>query len=149
MNNNNEKKFFRLIFKKSKNIKHKNNSYFINFRQKLVIILLLIFHEFKYKEKNLLNFHLYLNKTYKKIQLDLNLTFNKILKNKIKLSIYYQSIKNGGIERLTALLLNYLDKVEIFETYLLTNQPKEENEYSIPLNTKRIIINTKKKKNLS
>ena len=38
--------------------------------------------------------------------------------------------------------------MEIFETYLLTKQPKEENEYTIPLNTKRIIINSKKNNNL-
>ena len=94
MNINFEKKYFKLILKKTKNIKHKNNSYFlnINFIQKMIIILLLVFNEFKYNEKILLNSHLYLNKSYKKIQIDLNLTFNKILKNKIKISIYYQSI---------------------------------------------------------
>ena len=100
-----------------------------------------------YNNNNPLNYNFELNKKYLEIQLALNLTFNNKLKEKIKLAIYYTSIKNGGIERLTSLLLNYLDKAKIFDTYLLTQQPKEENEYSIPMNSKRIIVNSKIKKN--
>ena len=91
----------------------------------------------------LLNDNLELNESYLNIQLDLNLTFYNELKHKIKIGIYYQSIKNGGIERLTALLLNYFNKEKIFNVYLLTQQPKEKNEYYVPIDVKRIIIKKK------
>lgn len=106
--------------------------------QKLIIVLIIIISLLN--NKNPYDYKLELNKNYIKIQLDLNLTFNNKLKDKIKLAIYYTSIKNGGIERLTSLLLNYLDKAKIFDTYLLTQKPKDENEYQMPMNTKRIII---------
>ena len=89
-----------------------------------------------------------INNNYLKLQLDLNLTFSNQLKNKINLAIYYTSIKNGGVERLTALLLNYFDKIKIFNLFLITQKQKEENEYNIPINIKRIVINLKRKKDL-
>jgi glycosyltransferase involved in cell wall biosynthesis len=63
---------------------------------------------------------------------------------KIKIGILAHSIKNGGCERQTALLLNYLYKVKRFELILITNKTKEESEYYINDNIKRII----KKNNL-
>ena len=88
-----------------------------------------------------------LNTNYLKIQLNLNLSFGNKLKSKINLAIYYTSIKNGGVERLTALLLNYLNNVKIFNLFLLTIT-KEENEYTIPNNIKRIFVNSRKKNEL-
>ena len=63
---------------------------------------------------------------------------------KIKIAIYSHSLSNGGIERNTALLLKYLSKFKIFELYLF-NKKKTPNEYKIPINVKRIIINYEKK----
>ena len=68
-----------------------------------------------------------------------NLTENNSIKYKIKIGIYCKSIKNGGIERLTSLLINYLSKPKIFKIFLFTKK-KENNEYLIAKNTKRIII---------
>ena len=61
--------------------------------------------------------------------------------------IFIKSIKNGGIERLTSLLINYLNKPKIFKIFLFT-QIKENNEYLISKNTKRIIIKFGLLKNL-
>lgn len=65
------------------------------------------------------------------------LKYNKY--NKIKIGIYTHSLCNGGVERNTALLINYLSKIEIFELYLY-NEKKTYNEYKIPSNIKRVII---------
>jgi glycosyltransferase involved in cell wall biosynthesis len=83
-----------------------------------------------------------------KIQYDLNLTFHKKLDNKINIAIYYNSIKNGGIERLIALLLYYLSSIDIFNTFLLTRQHKEKNEYSIPKKTQRIMVNHRRRNDI-
>jgi 3D (Asp-Asp-Asp) domain-containing protein len=60
--------------------------------------------------------------------------------NKIKIAVYTHCIKNGGRARVTALLLKYLYKIKIFDLYLFTNRFKEDNEYIIPENIKRVII---------
>ena len=94
-------------------------------------------------KSNYIPYSLELNNNYLKIQLDLNLTFNSKINNKINIAIYYNSIKNGGIERLIALLLDYIGRIKIFNTFLITKTQKEQNEYPISFNTKRIILNNK------
>ena len=61
-------------------------------------------------------------------------------KNKIKLAIFVNSLKNGGAERQTSLLLYYFNKLKIFNLFLFTNIEKEKNEYTIDENIKRIVI---------
>ena len=141
-----KKIIYKLIIKEKKvfNLYYFNIYKINNFQKIIILLLLIIFLENLYKVIPL-KYELELNKNYLKTQLNLDLSFNNKIKNKIKLAIYYTSIKNGGIERLTALLMNYLDKVKIFNTYLLTKQPKDENEYQITKNTKRIIIKSEKK----
>jgi hypothetical protein len=74
----------------------------------------------------------------KKINFSVN---NKInYKNKLRIAIYTYSIKNGGRARATALFLQYLYKVKIFILYLFTSRSKEDNEYIIPEDIKRVII---------
>ena len=111
----------------------------------LTIISIIFYVEFKIISSKQ---DIVLNNNYSQIQLDLNLTFGNYLKNKINIAIYYNAIKNGGVERLTALLLNYLNNIKIFNLFLFTIQQKEENEYSIPITVKRIIVNSKKKNEL-
>ena len=65
--------------------------------------------------------------------------------NKIRLGIFTNSLKNGGTERQTSLLLNYFNKIKIFELFLFTRKEKEKNEYIIDKNIPRFII----KKNLT
>ena len=50
------------------------------------------------------------------------------------------SLKNGGLQRLTSLILKYFDKMKIYEIYLFTKVKKEKNEYLIPNNITRILI---------
>jgi len=82
------------------------------------------------------------NDNYTKLNLNLNLTFHNINKrnNKINIAIYAFSIKNGGRSRITALLINYLYKINIFKIFLFTLKIVEEDEYIIPFNIKRFQI---------
>ena len=64
----------------------------------------------------------------------------KKIKKKIKVAIFSSSIKNGGIERQTSLMVNYFNKVNIFDLYLFTKKDKEKNEYNLDKNIKRKVI---------
>ena len=61
------------------------------------------------------------------------------ISKKIKIAFYYESLYNGGAQRVTALLLEYLAESNNFKLYLFLNE-KVENEYQIPYNIKRIYI---------
>ena len=84
--------------------------------------------------------YLELNKNYKTIQNELNLNFVNNLYHKIKIAIYAYTMKNGGRARVTSLLINYFNKIKIFDLFLFTKRYKEDNEYLIPNNIKRIYI---------
>lgn len=79
------------------------------------------------------------NNEFKEIMEYLNLTGYKNITNKIKIAIYAHSLKNGGVEKLTSLLLNYLSKIKLFELYLFTDIISF-NEYELSNKVKRIII---------
>ena len=82
------------------------------------------------------------NEQYVRIQKKINIEFNNSFpnKNSIKIAIFCHCIKNGGRARVTALLLQYLYKIKIFNIYLFTRRFKEDNEYSFPDDIKRVII---------
>ena len=61
-------------------------------------------------------------------------------KNKIKIGIYANYLTNGGRARITTILVNYFNKINIFDVYLYTLSNKSDNEYKTPIDTKRIII---------
>ena len=61
-------------------------------------------------------------------------------KNKITIAIFANSLKNGGAERQTSLLLYYFNKLKFFNLFLFTLKEKEKNEYIIDDNVKRIVI---------
>ena len=111
-----------------------------------ILILILLFINYIYiifiKEK------LQLNNDFLKIQKDLKFKFQKKLINKIKIAIYCRNIKNGGVERLTSILLNNLNKMKVFNIYLFTILNKEDDEYIIPETIQRIIIKVVKIKYL-
>ena len=86
-------------------------------------------------------YNLELKDNYLNINQKLNLTFKETIKNKIRIGIYAYTMKNGGRARITALLLNYLNKINIFRIYLFTVRMKQDNEYIFPNNIKRIIKN--------
>ena len=58
----------------------------------------------------------------------------------IKVAFYCDKIKYGGVERVSALLINYLSNERNFSFYLITNKGLLEGEYSIPKNIKRIFL---------
>ena len=111
--------------------------YLIKMLTFLSIILRINYLKIKIKKKNT-DF----NDNYSKLNLNLNLTFhnNNKRKNKINIAIYSFSIKNGGRSRITALLLNYLYKINIFKIFLFTLKIIEEDEYIIPIDIKRFQI---------
>lgn len=108
---------------------------------KFNFFLLIIFFFFKYNEINKLS-NCNFNEQYVRIQKKINIEFNNSFpnKNSIKIAIFCHCIKNGGRARVTALLLQYLYKIKIFNIYLFTRRFKEDNEYSFPDDIKRVII---------
>ena len=83
---------------------------------------------------------LYLYKIYIFVLAFIILTsFNyKINSDKIKVGFYCEKYKNGGVERVMSLLFNLLSEKNIFKLYLITNQKKSDDIYSIPNNIERI-----------
>ena len=110
-------------------------NYKIKFLILLIIILLIKLYRIFIAE-----YILEINNNYIKIQNELNLNFNNKIKYKIRIAIYAYTLKNGGRARVTSLLLNYFNKIKIFNLYLFTKKYKEDNEYLIPNNIKRIHI---------
>ena len=49
-------------------------------------------------------------------------------------------MNNGGRARITSILINYFYKIKIFDLYLFTKINKQDNEYLIPEETKRLVI---------
>ena len=62
----------------------------------------------------------------------------------IKVGFYCNSIKYGRVERVMALLVNYLSKEKYFTIYLITNSNILKEEYPIPNSTKRISLSEQK-----
>ena len=81
-----------------------------------------------------------LNQRYKKNSNKFNLNFDINIKKKINIGIYAFGIKNGGRARTTSLLINNIEKLEIFNIFLFTKRDKEKDEYKLPNDLKRIII---------
>ena len=50
-------------------------------------------------------------------------------------------MKNGGRARIASMLIHFLFKFKLFNIYLYTQKIKENDEYAIPKNIKRSIIN--------
>ena len=74
------------------------------------------------------------------MNIKLNLKIDKNIKERINIAIYAFGVKNGGRARTTSLLINNLYKLNIFNFFLFTKRDKENDEYKLPDNLKRIII---------
>lgn len=94
----------------------------------IILVIFIILYLYVYKEIKLL------------IKYHYNYPSIKAIEIKIKIAIFSPSLSNGGIERQTSLMLKYFNKVKIFKLFLFTISDKEENEYKIDSNIKRIII---------
>ena len=68
--------------------------------------------------------------------------------NKIKIGIISNSLKNGGVERQTAILLNYLSKKEFFQLYSFTREGPSNLDYIINNNIKRVVFGLELKKKI-
>ena len=111
----------------------------VTFNYKLFMFLIIFLIIFNY-QKIIRKYNININKNAIKYEIQFNFTFGGMLKNKIKIGIYSISLKYGGTERITSILLNYFYKINIFNVCLLTRKNKEENEYIIPQNLKRFVI---------
>ena len=78
---------------------------------------------------------------YIQVQNELNISFSKRKKGKINIGIYAYGLKNGGRARSTSLLINYFKNIKIFDLYLFSRRLKEDDEYKIPDNIKRTLVN--------
>ena len=81
-----------------------------------------------------------LDEKYRQTKSELNLNFNNGINKEIRIGIYTLSLSNGGVQRITSILINYLEKVSIFKIYLFNQKSKEKDEYKISDNIKRVII---------
>ena len=72
--------------------------------------------------------------------MNLNLNLFEKLNNKINLGIYSFGMRNGGRARLTSILINYLNNLKIFKICLFTILGKQDKEYFIPEDIKRMVI---------
>ena len=106
------------------------------FKLMILLFVILIIYIFKKELKDIIYG---INEDYLIIQKNLNLSFPNI-KHKIRIGIYCSSLKNGGLERVISILINYLYRVKIFELHLFTLL-KENNEYIIPDDVPRKTIN--------
>ena len=70
------------------------------------------------------------------------------IRDKIRIGIYTYSLKGGGTERATSLMVKYLSMESNFYIYVFTQRKKEENEYQIPDKIKRVYIEEKNSSNL-
>ena len=100
----------------------------------LIIIQIIIFKKFiKYNYFNI-------NQKYLYFQKNIDSIFKNKLNNKIKIGIFTYNLSGGGLQRITSLLLNYLDAVNFFELYLFSLKINE-SEYLIPDKIKRVYLN--------
>ncbi len=79
-------------------------------------------------------------KNFIQVQNELNISFDNRIKGKINIGIYAFGIKNGGRARSTSLLINYFNNIKFFNLYLFSRRLKEDDEYKIPANIKRILV---------
>jgi glycosyltransferase involved in cell wall biosynthesis len=105
----------------------------------IIIILLIIQAIIKHKEY-LEKENLELNNNYIKTKNALNLSFNDKLNKKIRIGIYTTGLSGAGLQRSTSLMVNNFYKIKLFDIILFTVNKHEENEYIIPKDIKRIII---------
>ena len=118
------------------NINEGTNKYILNkyifLNLILVLIITLLISHFNDKR--------IINEKYIEIQRIINLTFLKNITRKINIAIYSYCIINGGRARITSLLTNYFYNIKLFKTHLFTVEDKQENEYHIPEDIKRLVI---------
>ena len=114
--------------------KYSLNDIFIFIKLLYFFILIIYYKNYKSKLFNN-NQEIYYSHTKYKIY---NKIFEKKCLKKINFGIFIPTLSNGGRERITALLITYLTKVNIFNTYLFTKSRKNKYEYKIPENTNRI-----------
>ena len=139
---------------KNKQFKKMINKFLLKFNNKIKIINIINYSLFIIKfiffpiiiliiinfKKIYIQNKIEINKNYLKIQYHLNINFNNLLNKKIRIALYAYCIKNGGRARITSILINHFYKLKIFKIYLFTRRLKENNEYIISKNIKRILI---------
>lgn len=107
-----------------------------------LVIIIIYFFIFLYLKSNESEFI----KDYLEFQSGLNFNIssnNKQIKRKIRIGIYTVSLSDGGLQRITARLINFLDSLKIFKIYLFNQKEKEPNEYKISNNINRVVIKNK------
>ena len=108
---------------------------------KIKLFILFFILQILKKSSLIPNYNIEYNNNYFKIPNYLNLGFNGKIKNKIRIGICTGYLSNGGRARITAILINYLIRIKLFDIYLFTRGKKLKNDYRISNLTKRIIIN--------
>ena len=124
-----------------KNFLLNNYRFFYNYNLLKFIIFLFLFLDIVKFINKIPKYNLKINNTNLNILQKLNITDIANIKNKIRIAIYAYTLKNGGRARITSLFINNLNKISIFEIFLFTVKMKQDTEYFIPKNIKRVITN--------
>ena len=103
-----------------------------NFTKEKIIILFILLTYILKNNTIRIKINVELDNNYMDIQKDINFTFPNKLKNKIRFGIYITNLKGGGAQRVTALLLNYIQDIKIFDIFLFTLNIVEKGEYKTP-----------------
>ena len=112
--------------------KKKNN---LNLKSKLCVLLFINIILLMHSNLFSINNQTFIIKKFFQITKKLNINTNK----EIKIGVCTGFLKNGGRARITSILVNYLNIIKLFNIHLFTIV-KEDNEYIIPRNVKRIIF---------
>lgn len=110
------------------------------FKKTKYLILFFIIFFIKFYLKSIKITNKIINQNYVQIQKTNNISFNNRIKSRINIGIYAFGLKNGGRARSTSLMINYFKNITIFNLYLFTRRFKEDEEYKIPVNIKRILV---------
>jgi hypothetical protein len=130
-------------------LNNKNNTFiFYNIFYKCFLLNCIIFIALYFIKKYIKTQNFICKENYLNLQKRLKTKFyNKII-NKIRIGIFTHSLRNGGIQRMSALLINYLYKTNIFNLYLFSQKNKQTEEFFIPNDIKRIFIPKNKFNNI-
>lgn len=107
--------------------------------RKLILFSFIIFLCVSVKKRLIRNIK-NINLIYSSIQSEMKLNFNYSINKIIRIAIYTVSMQDGGLQRITSKLINFLEPIKIFKIYLFNQKEKQPNEYKISNNINRVVI---------
>ena len=89
------------------------------------------------------NNNLKLNRNYLYLQKKLGIKLDTKIKNKIRIAFYIYKLDDGGMQRITSLILFYFQNIKIFDLYLFSLNIYEDELFVIPKKVERVFLKDK------